>query len=64
MKAVPIAAKTIGFLSFMKNIFKIVFTRATKSDMNPIMLVARTALNQSVKESKNTSSHTLEKCER
>lgn len=64
MKAVPIATKTIGFLSFMKNIFKIVITRATKSDMNPIMLVARTALNQSVKESKNTSSHTLEKCER
>lgn len=44
MKAVPIAAKKIGFLSFMKNIFKIVITRATKSDMNPIMLVARTAL--------------------
>lgn len=52
MKAVPIAAKTIGFLSFMKNIFKIVITRATKSDLNPIMLVARTALNQSVKRVK------------
>lgn len=52
MKAVPIAANKAGFVSFRKNNFKIVITRATKRDMNPIMLVALTAFNQSVEESK------------
>lgn len=52
MKAVPIAANKAGFMSLRKNNFKIVITRATKSDINPKMLVALTALIQSVEESK------------
>lgn len=52
MKSVPIDANKAGFMSLRKNNFKIVITRATKSDMNPLMLVALTAFNQSVEESK------------
>lgn len=49
-KAVPTAANRIGFLSFITNIFKIVSTRAPKSDMHPSMLVALTPFNQSVQK--------------
>lgn len=52
MNAVPITANKAGFISLRKNNFKIVTTRATKSDTNPKMLVALTALSQSVEESK------------
>lgn len=52
MNAVPITANKAGFIFLRKNNFKIVTTRATKSDTNPKMLVALTALSQSVEESK------------
>lgn len=52
MKAVPIAANKAGFMSFRKNNFKIVISRATKRVRNPKLLVALTALSQSVEESK------------
>lgn len=62
-KAAPIAANKTGFMSFTTNIFRSIITIPTKSEINPSMLVALTALNQSeIKTSSNKQVEKLSKC--
>lgn len=61
-KVLPIATNRMFFLSFMTKIFKIIRTRANKSEMNPTIAVALTGSKKSVQFKKKYCIIIIVKC--